>query len=353
MFNADNSQQKIYVITYKELVFTFIVFVVILFVLYPKDLLKDQILSEKSNYDLSMLYLKNLLKHNPEDESLMLILAEQSLRTGKKDLSLRLLGLLLKSKNIEHRQRATLLSYELEKDNYFYIKDKEQRKKQLKKLRTLYDNIFYQKMYKEEDSDFWYKESLFVKNDIATYYFLVEKLKKDPKNVKFLEKAYYLSIDLDIPKDSRKYIQLLAKYDSKNKDKWALSEYYMYINNKEYKLAKELLVSKKDISLQWYERLGDFYLMRKQYKTASKIYLDIMKSQKDYKLQKRYFYKTVNALQAGSFLDDAVKIVKQYEKKFIDDIDVRTFMLKVYIAANKLDDATALSQTILEKELKL
>ena len=84
MSHVDNEIEKVYVATYKELIFTFIVFSIILIVLYPKDLLKEQILAEKSNYDLSMLYLENLLDHDPNNESLMLILAEQSLRTGKK-----------------------------------------------------------------------------------------------------------------------------------------------------------------------------------------------------------------------------------------------------------------------------
>ncbi|MDQ7066894.1 MAG: hypothetical protein Q9M40_02205 [Sulfurimonas sp.] len=109
MSYADDKIKKVYVITYKELIFTFLMFSVILIVLFPKDILKEQILAENSNYDLSMLYLKNLLKHSPEDESLMLILAEQSLRSGKRDLSLRLLELLLQSKNVEYRHKAHIL----------------------------------------------------------------------------------------------------------------------------------------------------------------------------------------------------------------------------------------------------
>jgi len=355
MYHVNNEEKKSYVITYKELIFTFLVFSVLLFVLYPKDLLKEQILSEKSNYDLSMLYLKNLLKHSPEDESLMLILAEQSLRTGKKDLSLRLLQLLLKSKDIKHRQRATLLSYDLEKDNYFYMRNKDKNKKkiQMKKLRDLFDAIYINRMYDQKDLDKWYKESIFVQNDIATYDFVKQKLLKDKTNVEYLEQAYYLSQKLDLPKDSRKYIQLLTKYDSARQDKWALDEYYMYVHYKEYDLAQDVLLKYYKTSVEWKKRLADFYLMRHKFKSASKLYMELMSESDRYNTKKKYFYKSVNSLLAGKYMDDAVKLVKRYEKYFIKDLDARTFMLKVYISANRLDYASGLSKKILNKELKL
>ena len=50
--------EKKYVGTYKEIALMFISFSIVLFFLYPKDMLNKQILSEKSNYDLSILYLK-------------------------------------------------------------------------------------------------------------------------------------------------------------------------------------------------------------------------------------------------------------------------------------------------------
>ena len=50
--------EKKYVGTYKEIAIMFISFSVILFFLYPKNMISKQILSEKSNYDLSMLYLE-------------------------------------------------------------------------------------------------------------------------------------------------------------------------------------------------------------------------------------------------------------------------------------------------------
>jgi len=352
MSYADNEYKKSYVITYKELFFTFVVFCIILFVLYPKDLLKEQILSENSNYDLSMLYLENLLQHSPEDESLMLILAEQSLRSGKKDLSLRLLKLLLKSKNREHREKATLLSYELQKENYYYLEDADKKLEQKKLLRDLFISIYYAKMYNKDDIDKWYKESMFVNVGRATYFFVQKKLIKEQQNIDLLQQAYYFAKKFNYHDDALKYVKLLQKYDRSNRDKWILAEYHMYIQFKKYHKAEQLLKKYADDSLAWKIKLAEFYLMTKSYKKSSKVYIELFQDSKEYEEKKKYFYKSVRALQAGNYLSDAARLVHRYENFYIHDINVRNFMLKIYMATGNLNYASTLSKKILQKELQ-
>ena len=352
MSYADNDHKKAYVITYKELIFTFLVFCVILFVLYPKDLLKEQILSEKSNYDLSILYLKNLLKHSPEDESLMLILAEQSLRTGNKDLSMRLLELLLKSSNKEHRNRATLLSYDLQKEYYFNMKEKKRKVKQKKMLRDLFIEIYIFKMYDKNDIEKWYNESVFVNVGRATYFFIPKMLEKDPENIIFLEQAYYLAKKYKDIANAFKYVRLLKRYDRVQANKWKTDEYYMYISFEAYEQAEKLLRKYSDNSIEWKERLATFYLMTKKYKKSSEVYSELFNLELDYEERKNYFYKSIQALQSGNLLKETAKKVHKYENIYLQDRDVRKFMLKVYIATGNLNDAANLSKKILKKELK-
>lgn len=347
---VDSEHKKSYVITYKELVFTFIVFSVILLVLYPKDLLKEQILSEKSNYDLSILYLNNLLKHDPENESLMLILAEQSLRSGKKDLSLRLLGLLLKSENVEHRNKATLLSYELNKEDYYYLQDEKQKAEQKKKLRELFLTIVTKQMYTEDKIDQWYNESIFLGQDRFMYFFLQKKLLLEPTNVELLENAYYLSIKLHRTQDSQKYIEMLSKYDPERKDKWVIDEYYMLINYKKYTQAEKLLLEHENDSPRWKNRLADFYLSQKEYAKASDVYIELSKESSTYSEKRSYFYKAVRALQSGNKLYESARLAKRYEAYYMNDPEVRKFLLKLYLATGSLDKASVLSKKILKRE---
>lgn len=350
MSYVDEEIKKSYVVTYQELIFIFIVFSVILIVLYPKDLLKEQILSENSNYDLSMLYLKNLLKHHPEDESLMLILAEQSLRSGKKDLSLRLLGLLLESKNEKYRNKATLLSYELQKDDYYYFKDEAQQQKQKQILRKLFLLIYHHKMYEDKDIEKWYQESMFLNEQRARYDFVQQKLLQDPTNVKLMEEAYYLAVNLSKKRDSYKYISILQKYDTARVEKWAIAEYYMLLHYKQYAKVKKFLIEKSADSIKWKIMLAEYYLMKKMYQESSDIYMQLSNETQDYKDKRGYWFKSLQSLQAGNLLNAAADLAYNTEQYYIEDILARKFLLKLYMATGHLDYASKLSKRILQKE---
>ena len=347
---VNDEKDDIFVATYKEIIFIIVVFTIILIILYPKEVLKQQILAEKSNYDLSMLYLKNLLKHHPEDETLMLALAEQSLRSGKKDLSLRLLELLLHSKKKKIRQKAILLSYELKKEVYFYYKTKEKKAKVYKELRYLFALIFTQKLYNEKELDKWYKEAIFIQSNKATYYFLRKKLALNPTNTKELEQAYYFAMKYNRFTDAKKYLGLLIRYDGS--EKWQEAYYYMLIQFKKYRKAEKFLKIKAKYSVKWKERLAAFYLMKKRYKKSSYIYFTLFQKEKDYKKKREYFYKAIQALQAGNHLHAAAILGKRYENYYFKDREVREFLLKLYVATGHLDDAVKLSKKILHKEFR-
>ena len=349
--NNDQTNRS-YVITYKELFFTFMIFSIILFVLYPKDSLKEQILSEKSNYDLSMLYLQNLLKNTPEDESLMLILADQSLRSGNADLSLHLLNLLLKSKDQEIKTKATLLTYKLKKMRYFYIKDKKQKVKILQELQGLFSMIYTEKMYKPDAIDKWHDEALFVENDNARYYFLQKKIQKDSTNISLLSQRYYLEKKLSHKEKALVTLRLLVKYDFKHRRKWLMQEYYTNIANKDYKDAELILKENLKKDDFYIIKLAEFYFMQKEYRKSSDTYKIMYKKSKKYTQKRAYFYKLVTSLEAAKNATLTANTIQRYEAYFIHDKEVRRFMLKKYMAIGKLDYAVSLSKKILNKELR-
>lgn len=349
---VDSEYAKSYVVTYKELAFVFIVFCVILFALYPKDMLKEQILSEKSNYDLSMLYLKTLLEHDPKNESLMLILAEQSLRTGKKDLSLRLLGLLLESENKEFKNKATLLSYELKKDDYYYFTDELKQAEQREILRKLFRRIYTENMFNEEKIDMWYNEARFLQEEWPMYNLAKKKIEKDPLNIEVLEVAYYLSVKFKKPEESLKFVELLAQYDEVKKDKWLMDEYYLLMNARLFGKAQVLLNANANKSKEWKNKLADFYLQNQEYTQASDTYIELFETTQDYVEKREYFFKAVRTLQAGNNLPKAAALAKKYESYYLRDTEVRKFLLKIYLATGNLDDASALAKKILKRELR-
>ncbi len=341
--------EKKYVATYKELFLTFIAFCVILFVLYPKDLLKDQILSESSNYDLSMLYLENMLNNDPSNEDLMIILAEQSLRSGKRDLSFRLLELLYNSKNKDIKKQSYLLSYTLAKEDYFFIEDEIKKNKQMAKTKILFNNIMDEGYYELEDHEKWYEEAIFTKSDLWSYYFLKQKIKVDHKNINLLEEAYYISTRLDKTSDSFMFLHLLQKYDEKRRVEWITAEYNIAYNSKNYMQAEMVLKKHAKSSKYFQEKLAKFYLQRGAYVKSSNVYMDLYKGSSKYSVKRKYFLKSLSVLQSGNYLKKAVVLASKYENRYINDRKVRISILKLYIAAGNLNKAGDLAEKLLKK----
>ena len=157
MFNVDND--KIYVATYKEIFTIFTAFCIVLFLLYPKDMLEKNVLKETTNYDLSILYLENMLKQDPTNENLMFKLAKKSIQAGKRDLAIGLLGMLYNSK--KYKKNAYLLSYSLTKQDYFDTKREDIKQKLSKLLNTIITQNLYEKNEKKMLG--YYNDTLFLK----------------------------------------------------------------------------------------------------------------------------------------------------------------------------------------------
>lgn len=353
MSNANNNQyspymreERVFVATYKEIIIGFVVFATILFLLYPKDMLKEQIMNERANYDLSMLYLKNLLKHDPENESLMMMMASKSAAGGKRDLALRLLELLIESPDETTRREAYLLSYQLNKEEYFYSDDEDVRQKVFAKLQSLFVAIFINRYYDQEQLYKNYEEAVFIKNDRLSYYFLSEIIKRDQRDITLLESAYYLSNKLSREYEALNYLHLLQKYDRENRNKWLLAEYYLMIDKRHFDRAKDFLRELSRTSTFWSEHFGAFLLSQKEYEAASDVYVNLM-HRADYANQKVYFKKSVDALRAGAQLKQAANRAAEYESRFIGDSSLRRYILKVYIECGDLKRATNLSKRIL------
>ena len=60
----------------------------------------------------------------------------------------------------------------------------------------------------------------------------------------------------------------------------------------------------------------------------------------------------LKSLQAGNYMKEAVELGYKYESLFFNDIAIRMFLLKIYIAAGDLKKANELSKKILINETK-
>ena len=349
MLNAN--YEKKYVATYKEIASVFVAFTVVLIFLYPKGLLKQQILSEKSNYDLSMLYLKNMLKNDTSNEELMLILAQQSLRTGKKDLSLKLLELLSNSKNKKIKAGSYILRYQLAKENYYYLRDNNMTTAQVKqyhKLQKLFKTMVKEDLYNEEDVKNLYQEASFLKDTYSSGVLVQRLLVKRPQDITLLTDAFYIARKNNDNKKAVGYIDKLLALGVENPQKWIEAKSTILLEDYNYRDALDILQKEARTSEYWQFKLATFYLHHKQYQKALDIYIKILKSKDNFGDKKELFKKVCYALQGSNKVQDATKLAYKYENYFFKDVEMRALLLKIYISANDLEKARALSKRILK-----
>jgi hypothetical protein len=347
------NKEKIYIASYKEIVIGFIAFALILFVLYPKDLIMNQILQEKSNYDLSVLYLKNMLRNDPKNEKLILTLAQKSIKSQNRDLALRLLELLKKSKHPEVQKQAYLLSYKLLKQNYFFLQNKHETLK-MQKLRIKLEKVFLfilnRHFYQEKNLPMLYKEAMFLQSQPAQYKLLKEMLKKKQKNVKLLSDALYLATKLKKYDEALNYVQILTKVDKKHIKQWNDEHYFLLTQIYGYNKIQNYLIHAAQNSTFWQKKLINFYLEHKEYKEASNFYMQLFHRTNSYHLKKELWTKAIKILISGNLLKDAVELGSRYENYFIKERDSRLFLLKLYISANELKKANNLAKKLLQEK---
>lgn len=345
------NHKRIYVATYKEITIGFIVFVLILIILYPKDTLTKQVLAEDSNYDLSVLYLKNMLQNDPSNEELMLSLARQAYLAKKKDLSFKLLKLLRNSKNEQTRAKAYRLSYQIAKEDYFYLKKMHKTKELSSKyvqLHNIFSIILAEHFYNQNDIEKLYKESYFLNNKKDAYTLVQELLKQKPHNIKLLKDAYYLSYTLQEYNASMHYLDLLYAEDAKNQRKWLDEKYFLLTKHFNDKEAEAYIIARAQTSIYWRERLINFYLQHKHYKKAAQVYMNEFHRASTHKEQRELWLQAIHTLQSGRKLKAAVRLGHRYENYFLRDKKARMELLKLYLAANDVKKANILSQKILQ-----
>jgi hypothetical protein len=191
----------------KDIIFLFITFSFVLYILFPKETLKEKVLKETKSNDLALVYIENMINFDYKNYELLLHYADMQFKDENFAAVKGIVGTLLKLDNKETQKSALILGEKLFKREYFQLEEQEDKEKLLKE----YQDILKDMVLISEDEQF--------QNDILSYF--------------------------STSKDRDEYIKLLEKL-SKIDDKWELklTEYYMANN----KLQKALILYKKRIS---------------------------------------------------------------------------------------------------------
>lgn len=347
MSDVNDRTDELYVIEYKELLFFLFVFIFILVTLFPKELVKKELFSQNDkDYRLSLVYIQDLLKKEPNNLSLQLLLAKKALLAGRNRLACKSAQKLMKNKEKDIANEALLIAFEACKQEYFNTKE-EKRKEHLRaKIAKFFDMIYKKRLY-DEDSAQWYGDARLAKNDEAAFFFLQRLLQKKQGDLEKIEEAFYLASALRKDKEALEYLDILIQRDPRHHDKWVRAKYYILMRNKMYSDAERLLQKEAKSSLEFAKMLASFYMMQKEYRKASRSYLALMERSSGYEQKKEYLVRAVDALRAGGYATAAAKLLKRFESAYMHEKKMREYMLKVYLAANRLDFAHGLAKRTL------
>jgi len=341
------SIKRSYVFSYPEIAGLFIAFVVVLFLLYPENRLEEQVMLESSNYDLTVMYLENMLKHDPKNEALMLALAKTAQKSGNIDLSMKLLGVLHNTKDKALLEEIETVKYYLLKHDLEHLSTTE-KAKTIKEVHRLLTNISARPFKTLENIKQWYDEAIWLKDDTLAYQLTSKALQKDTTPY-WLKQHYTLALKLNHTEQAHRTLEKLLKFDPRHKENWLKDMYYNASNNALYQEAENILIKLETISSFWKVEHAALALRMREYHKASEIYLSLFKEAEDAKVKRKWLIKALESLQYGNLMDDAVHLAKRYEQTYLDDDMMTEMFLKLYLRANDLEAASDLSKKLLNK----
>ncbi len=189
-----------------EILFIFSVFVFVLYILFPKETLKQKVLKESKSNDLAIVYIENMIKFDDKNYELLFHFADIHFKEEHFEAVKGIVNFLLQSNLVDIQTDALLLGEKLFKREYFLMKNQKDREKLLNEYSELLEDM------------------LFVSKD--------EKFQHDILN-------FFMQSD-----DKSRYIKALkrlSKIDLKWKEK--LAEYYVANQNLEQalELYKDIL----------------------------------------------------------------------------------------------------------------
>jgi hypothetical protein len=340
--SSSHATKKTEVVTYLEALSIFFVFVFILYILYPKDMLYKQVLSESSNYDLTAVYLENMIRLEPENKTLILALIRTSAKMGKHDLSLKMIEALGKDADESLLKELVTYRFEALKTKYFSTNEKQFQDEVKNEMTLFLQTLIKEENFDEERTEYWYTTAREFSLHRPALFFLSQLLQRE-KKAKWLEECFYLSGDLDDRKMQKECLNALKSIDAEHFEKWMQRAYYLAAQEGEQERAISLLKEMIKGSDSWQQELAKYYLQLKEYKKASAQYILLYEKTKNYRDKKNYLIRALESLQYGSLMEEAAALARKYDALYYKDKEMSKFLISLYLAAGKLDDAKRIS----------
>ena len=341
MYDADNKRR--YVVRYTEVAAIVVAFSLLLVVLFPKNFIYKQVLEEKSNYDLTVAYLRNMLKRDPNNSALLLALIDAALRQGNIDLGLRLSDALRNSPDPTVRRRLLELRYRMLKARYAKLDRTCPEAKGIEQtLRKLYDRIYPQ--VSKEDTAVWYAEGIWLRAYPQALRLARRYVADHPKATVWWRRIFYLAQKLGDRKLRSEALTKLTALDRAQRKRWVMEAYREAMQAGNYKEAQAWLARLDANDPKVWELRAQTAIATKDFDEAGRWYAVLY----EHTHAARWFKLAAQMQRDAGRYDEAIAFVRRYESRFVDDAAMRRWIVRFYLAADRPDEAARFSETILK-----
>jgi len=326
-----------------EIFALFIAFLSVFILLFPKENIGKDLTKDKSNVDLTITYLQNLVKLEPKNSKLLLAIAS-SLHMRKSDQkALKLLKDLENSQDTNLKSKAILLHLKINYDKLNKKPTKEELIKISKENKILLSNISHEKFTDLNSNKTLYNIALSLNDKKSALRFNLNILnnKKLKNRIQWLKNAHYLSDALNANDTDIKILKELTKLDYDKSSLW--------LSILIYKLPKDynLISLEKELSLTK-EQVASIYIIKQQPKKAVNIYKKLLSKTNNKREKIELIKKIIKILQANNQTIKAAIFAHDYESYFIKNKELRKTILKLYLGADKTKWAKEFSIKIMK-----
>ncbi len=339
----------------KEIAVFVIIFFLIAYILFPKGKIERFILEEDSNINLSNIYLKQLIKLNP-DPNLKILMVERLIKLGKYDEVLDYIKELELYPEENIKAKAFFSKYLILKTKYFSDQFSEEDKE---KIRQEMKEILKSSYRKSLDLNFLeeiFKESLSMAfPDIALEVSLkINSIK--PENLHWLEESYKQSLATENYSIALNILRKLIMKDEKDKVFWLQKFYNISLMLKDYDEAlwslNYLKVLDKNNEVSYNKKILDLYLIRRDYIKAMDYCLFLLEKERNFNKKKEYFKKTLEIAMYSKNYRLVKETIRKNYKNFLQDREMVKFILKSALATGDPKFAHEIALEIKNEVLK-
>ncbi len=346
-YNPYYDDENIEVVTYVEAFSIFVVFMVILVMLYPKDRLRELVLSETSNYDLTETYLSNMLRLEPNNVDLLIPMARIGLQTKKYDLSQKIIDALRVVPKDHIQAVVNRVQMDLWNAKFELVDDNDTQRQYKQVINAFINEVARKGTFDENDASRWYDDAIMLKQKAAALKFIEPFYRKEHDRF-WLEKCLYLATEIQNSSEKNYCVNKLIQIDGNETDQWLKTAYTFSLETDNYEEALKLTRQLIPFDQSYRDEEIRVLLLMGHYKEVSEIYMTRYRQSEEMKVHNIYFIKALSSLQSGNLMNEAVALAKAHEDEFLSNRDISNKIIKLYLAAGKLNEAKRLSLKVLK-----